>query len=90
MRIRQDVVRDSAEHALVAASRAADLLVIGARRPPGPGPHPRPHLGPVTRAVLGHAQCPVLVVPLPAPDRPESRWRRAETPPETRSVRSLR
>lgn len=90
VRIREDVVRDSAEHALVAASRAADLLVIGARRPPGPGPHPGPHLGPVTRAVLGHAQCPVLVVPLPAPDRPEPRWRRTETPTETRPVRSLR
>lgn len=91
VRIRQDVVRDTAAHALVAASHAADLLVIGARRPPGPGPHPGPHLGPVTRAVLVRAQCPVLVVPLPAPDRPEpSPKRRAGTPTGTRAVRSLR
>jgi nucleotide-binding universal stress UspA family protein len=91
VRIRQDVVRDTAEHALVAASYAADLLVIGARRPAGPGPHLGPQLGPVTRAVLGHAQCPVLVVPLPVPDRPEpSPRRRAETPAEARPLRSLR
>lgn len=91
VRIRQDVVRDSAEHALLAASHAADLLVIGARRPAGPGRHLGPQLGPVTRAVLGHAQCPVLVVPLPAPDRPEvSPRRRAETPIGTRPVRSVR
>lgn len=91
VRIRQDVVRDTAEHALAAASHGADLLVIGARRPPGPGPHLGPYLGPVTRAVLAHAQCPVLVVPLPAPDRPEpSPRRRAETPIGTRRVRSPR
>jgi hypothetical protein len=54
-------VRDGAAHALVAASRRAELLVLAARRrPPGPGPR----LGPVTRTVLTHAYCPVLVVPV--------------------------
>lgn len=45
--------------ALVAASRHSSLLVVS-RRPE----HGRPgaHLGPVIRAVLRHAACPVLVV----------------------------
>lgn len=45
-------------HLLVEESRAAQLLVVGARsRPAGPG-----HLGAVTRQVLHHAGCPVAVV----------------------------
>lgn len=50
---------DAAGH-LVAASRAADLLVIGRhrRRPLSP------RLGSVTHTVLLHTGCPVVVVPL--------------------------
>ncbi|WP_436776450.1 universal stress protein [Yinghuangia sp. YIM S09857] len=59
--VREDVVRDSAARALIAASRHAELLVLAARqRPPGPGLH----VGTVTRAVLHRAQCSVLVVPV--------------------------
>lgn len=50
---------DAAGH-LVAASQAADLLVIGRHRK-----RPlSPHLGSVTNAVLLHTTCPVAVVPL--------------------------
>ncbi|MEV7523380.1 universal stress protein [Streptomyces sp. NPDC091371] len=50
---------DAAGH-LVAASQAADLIVIGRHRK-----RPlSPHLGSVTNAVLLHAACPVAVVPL--------------------------
>ncbi|MFJ3188959.1 universal stress protein [Streptomyces halstedii] len=50
----------SVAEALVTASSAADMIVIGARR--------RPHsigspLGGVTHAVLHHAPCPVVLVP---------------------------
>lgn len=45
---------------LVAASRAADLIVIGRHRK-----RPlSPRLGSVTNAVLLHTGCPVAVVPL--------------------------
>ncbi|WP_055586618.1 universal stress protein [Peterkaempfera griseoplana] len=44
---------------LVESAAAADLLVVGARRHPGPGMH----LGPVNHAALHHAPCPVVIVP---------------------------
>jgi nucleotide-binding universal stress UspA family protein len=47
---------------LVDASRRADLLVTGARRH-AEGRHGM-LLGPVTQALLQHAECPVAVVPL--------------------------
>lgn len=46
--------------ALVEASRHADLLVMGGRRPPDVF---GPTLGRVTHAVLHHAQCPVELIP---------------------------
>jgi nucleotide-binding universal stress UspA family protein len=60
-----------AAEVLVAQAQGAQLLVVGRH-------HPRfrlgSHLGPVTRAVLGHAPCPVMVVPVtsdqPDVDRP--------------------
>ncbi|UGQ11696.1 universal stress protein [Yinghuangia sp. ASG 101] len=61
VRMHEVVVRDAPARALVGASEHAELLVVAARRrPPGPGMH----LGPVTHAVLSHAHCPVLVVPV--------------------------
>ncbi|MFJ5969387.1 universal stress protein [Streptomyces sp. NPDC093060] len=45
---------------LLAASRDAALLVVGARRRPG---HFGPQLGRVAHGVLHHAACPVAVVP---------------------------
>ncbi|MFI9025216.1 universal stress protein [Streptomyces sp. NPDC053560] len=47
---------------LVAASHAADLLVVGAHRRQG---HAGLQLGLVNHTVLHHAQCPVAVVPEP-------------------------
>ena len=45
---------------LIAASRTADLIVLGAR---GITPIQRLLLGSVSSGVLHHAQCPVVVVP---------------------------
>ncbi|GAA0223179.1 universal stress protein [Cryptosporangium japonicum] len=47
--------------ALVDASRAADLVIVGSR---GAGGFAGLRLGSVTDAVLRHAACPVLVVPV--------------------------
>jgi len=52
----------SAAGLLVDASHRADLIVTGARRH-GEGRHGM-LLGPVTQALLRHAECPVAVVPL--------------------------
>lgn len=49
---------------LVAESQHADLLVVGARR--HSHDHPGMRIGPVTAAMLHHAECPVAVVPTPA------------------------
>ncbi|WUD78201.1 universal stress protein [Streptomyces sp. NBC_00510] len=60
--VRVDSVPGHAAAALVEASRAADVLVVGAHRR-----ETRPlglHLGPVTHAVLHHAHCPVVLVPI--------------------------
>ncbi|MDI2124762.1 universal stress protein [Yinghuangia seranimata] len=61
VRVRESVVRDAPGRALVEASGAAGLLVVGARqRPPGPGAH----IGPVMHALLHRTRCPLLVVPV--------------------------
>lgn len=54
------IVHERPAQALVAASSAADLLVIVRR---GHGVPPATHLGGTARAVLRHADCPVMVVP---------------------------
>lgn len=54
----------SAAHALIEASRQADLVVVGSR---GHGAITGALLGSVSSAVVRHAHCPVVVVP--APDR---------------------
>ncbi|WP_191907957.1 universal stress protein [Nocardioides cynanchi] len=56
---RTDVVHGQPAYVLVEASRHARLVVIGRHRPMMPVGS---HLGPVTRSVLTHAHCPVLVV----------------------------
>ncbi|MEU8687935.1 universal stress protein [Streptomyces sp. NPDC048665] len=53
-------VEGYARDALIAVSREADLLVVGARRRPG---HHGLQLGRVAHGVLHHAACPVAVVP---------------------------
>jgi nucleotide-binding universal stress UspA family protein len=55
--------------ALIEASRETDLLVIGRHDPLVPIGS---HLGPIARAVLREAECPVLLVD----PRPTRRWRR--------------
>jgi nucleotide-binding universal stress UspA family protein len=47
------------ERVLVARSAAADLLVIGEAKPPWRAGQPA---GPVVRACLAHASCPVVIV----------------------------
>jgi nucleotide-binding universal stress UspA family protein len=54
-----DSVPGKATNALTEASRAADLLVIGTRRPH----HIGARLGAVAHGVIRHAHCPVAVVP---------------------------
>jgi nucleotide-binding universal stress UspA family protein len=68
-----EVVHGHAVHALVAASRDADLLVIVRR--PRDIPALR-HLGGTGRAVLQAAECPVRVVPPEAAAPPGSQLRR--------------
>ncbi|MEU4091609.1 universal stress protein [Streptomyces sp. NPDC026673] len=60
--VRVDIAPGHAAAALVEASRAADVVVVGAHRRDA-----RPlgmRLGPVTHAVLHHAHCPVVLVPI--------------------------
>lgn len=72
-----EVHRGHAADALVAASRASDLVVVGRHDPLVPIGS---HLGPVARAVLREARCPVLL----AEPRPAHRWhRRSGTGHET-------
>lgn len=55
-------VNGSAQHALVEASRTADLVVVAAHRGRG---RLALRLGPVVHSLLHHAHCPVLLVPVP-------------------------
>ncbi|MEU8875957.1 universal stress protein [Streptomyces javensis] len=57
---RRKVVEGPAHRVLLAASAGADLLVVGALRPPGDSGL---RLGRVSHAVLHQADCPVAVVP---------------------------
>ncbi|MEV0489762.1 universal stress protein [Streptomyces atratus] len=52
----------SAAGVLVAATRHADLLIMGGRRSPG---YFGPTLGRVTHSLLHHANCPVELIPRP-------------------------
>ncbi|MFC0051796.1 universal stress protein [Streptomyces actinomycinicus] len=58
--VHRHAVEGNPRDALVAASREAGLLVVGARRRPG---HYGLRLGRVAHGVLHHAACPVAVVP---------------------------
>ncbi|MFJ5032478.1 universal stress protein [Streptomyces sp. NPDC088560] len=60
--VQRRTVEAHARDALVAASREADLLVVGARRRHA---HLGLQLGRVAHGVLHHAACPVVVVPEP-------------------------
>ncbi|MER6061272.1 universal stress protein [Streptomyces sp. NPDC001792] len=63
LRVDRRTVEGHARDALVAVSREADLLVVGARRRHA---HFGLQLGRVAHGVLHHAACPVAVVPEPA------------------------
>ncbi|MGW3126365.1 universal stress protein [Streptomyces sp. NPDC001076] len=60
VRVHRQTVEGPARQVLLAASRTADLLVVGARRNTG---HLGLQLGRVAHGVLHHAACPVAVVP---------------------------
>ncbi|MDQ0988871.1 universal stress protein [Streptomyces sp. V3I7] len=62
LEVRRRTVEGHARDALGAASREADLLVLGTRRRRAPL---GPRLGRTAHAVLHHAECPVAVVPEP-------------------------
>jgi nucleotide-binding universal stress UspA family protein len=84
------VVEGGAERALVQESAGADLLVLGSTSS-GLAGH---SVGPVIRACLGHADCPVVVVgpAAPATTRPEDQYRhRAYRPtaPATSHCRTI-
>ncbi|MES9523567.1 universal stress protein [Streptomyces capoamus] len=60
LQVRRRTIEGFARDALLAVSREADLLVVGARRRHG---HFGLQLGRVAHGVLHHAACPVAVVP---------------------------
>ncbi|MGW0512860.1 universal stress protein [Streptomyces olivaceoviridis] len=60
LRVQHRTIEGFARDALLAVSREADLLVVGARRRQG---HFGLRLGRVAHGVLHHAACPVAVVP---------------------------
>ncbi|GGN48462.1 universal stress protein [Streptomyces albiflavescens] len=62
-------VRTGPAHALLQATRDADVVVIAAHRRPG---RLRPWPGSVTRTLLHHSHCPVVVVPVAVGDGPSS------------------
>lgn len=62
LQIQRRTVEGHARDALIAVSREADLLVVGAQRRQG---HFGLQLGRVAHGVLHHAACPVAVVPEP-------------------------
>jgi nucleotide-binding universal stress UspA family protein len=64
LEISQLVCQGFAQDVLVAASMAADLLVVGSR---GRGAVRSLLLGSVSAHVASHAHCPVVVVPHPVP-----------------------
>ncbi|GGS26128.1 hypothetical protein GCM10010252_76320 [Streptomyces aureoverticillatus] len=75
-------VRAGPTHALLAATREADVVVIAAHHCPG---RAGTRLGPVTRALLHHSHCPVVIVPAgqgrrPGPWRFVGRWVRSGHP----------
>ncbi|NUR29234.1 MAG: universal stress protein [Catenulispora sp.] len=66
VRLDIEVAGGTPSAALVAASNHADLVVVGAhRRTDG---HQGMRLGPITQALLHHAECPIAVVPRGAAD----------------------
>jgi nucleotide-binding universal stress UspA family protein len=69
IRVEQDVVEDDPAVALLRAAEGADLLVVGRR---GRGGFPGMRLGSVSRHVVTHASCPVVVHP-GVPESPSAR-----------------
>ncbi|MFI0264092.1 universal stress protein [Streptomyces sp. NPDC017056] len=59
--VRTETVRQGPAHALVEASRHADVAVLAVHRRPR---RVSLQLGPVTHAMLHHAHCPVVLVPV--------------------------
>jgi nucleotide-binding universal stress UspA family protein len=62
-----EVVHGQPAYVLVEVSRGSRLVVIGRHRPALPFGS---HLGPITRAVLTHAHCPVMIVDTRENDEP--------------------
>lgn len=58
-------IEGNASSVLLEASKAADMLVVGTR---GRGGFARLLLGSVSTAIVHHAVCPVVVIPVPEPE----------------------
>jgi nucleotide-binding universal stress UspA family protein len=64
-RLTSELVNEPAARALLDRAAGAEMLVLGTTRPHGAPGGPHPAMGPVARACLCLAHCPVVVV---APD----------------------
>ncbi|MER6144021.1 universal stress protein [Streptomyces sparsogenes] len=64
VRVREDTPHSAPAHALVEASRAADVVILPIHRRTA---RLGMQLGPVTHAVLHHSHCPVVLVPIGRP-----------------------
>lgn len=69
-RLTSELVNEAPARALIDRTADAEMLVLGTTRlTPQPG-QPPPPMGPVARACLSLAHCPVVVVAPDAPSRP--------------------
>ena len=66
-RLLTELAEEPPARALLDRSAGAELLVLGTSRPLDQPDHPAQGIGPVARACLRRAQCPVVMV---APDNP--------------------
>jgi nucleotide-binding universal stress UspA family protein len=79
-----EVIEGSPGETLARAGRAADLIVLGSH---GHSRVRRTVLGSVSESCIRAATCPVVVIPVPAPETAEAGIQRARTVPATEAER---